>query len=86
MPCGSLLNDRVNDHNAMKLAELVMRGVEKLRVVAGHGQVTQIGVVSRSNIRVSDIPAEIDNCSGLADVVEVSHHVLAKHVVFAVAA
>ena len=79
-------NDRVSDHNAMKLAELVTRGVEKLRLVAGHGQVTQFGVVSRSNIRVSDIPAEIDNCGGLADVIEVSHHVLAIRLVFCDAA
>lgn len=38
--------------------------------MAGHGQVTQFGVVSRSNIRVSDIPSEIDNCGGVADVIE----------------
>ena len=79
-------NDRVSDHNAMKLAELVTRGVEKLRLVAGHGQVTQFGVVIRSNIRVSGILAEIDNCGGLADVVEVSHHVLAIRLVLCDAA
>ena len=62
----------VDSHNSLQLQRLVRSGAERLRLVAGHGQVGNSGQVSRKRIVVSQIPKDKDNCGGLADVVEVS--------------
>ena len=65
-------NASVDSHNSLQLQSLVRAGAERLRLVAGHGQVGDSGQVSRERIAVSQVPKDKDNCGGLADVVEVS--------------
>ena len=50
------------------------QGVQKLQLVARHGQIGDSGQVRRERIDVAQIPKDKDNCGGLADVVEVSTH------------
>ena len=63
-------NANVDSHSSLQLQSLVRAGAERLRLVAGHGQVGNSGQVSQERIAVNQIPK--DNCGGLADVVEVS--------------
>ena len=76
-------NAKVDSHNSLQLQSLVRAGAERLRLIAGQGQVGDSGQVSRERIAVGQIPKDKDNCGGLADVVEVSptvtHSCLPQH-------
>ncbi len=63
-------NDKVDSCNNRE--RLVQQGVKKLRLVAGHGQIGDVGQVRCERIDIAQIPKDKDNCGGLADVVEVS--------------
>ena len=52
-----------------ELQRLVHQGVQKLRLVAGHGQIGDSGQVRHERIDVAQIPKVKDTCGGLADVV-----------------
>ena len=74
-------NDKVDSYHDRELQRLVHQGVQKLRLVAGHGQIRDSGQVRRERIDIAQIPKDKDNCGGLADVVEVSTCMCKHHIV-----
>ena len=65
-------NSQVDSHNSTQLKLLQSKGVEVLRLVAGHGWVGEPGQVTRERISKTQIPTDKDNCGGLAESLEVS--------------
>ena len=64
-------NDKVASYNSRQLHRPEPQGAENMRLVAGHGQIGPSGQVRRERVQVAQIPKDMDNCGGLADVVEV---------------
>ena len=62
-------NDKVASCNSRQLHRLVQQGAENTRLVAGHGQIGPSGQVRRERVHTAQIPKDMDNCGGLADVV-----------------
>ena len=64
-------NNKVPSYNSRQPHRLEQQGAENMWLVVGHGQIGPVEQVQREHVQVAQIPKDMGNWGGLADVSEV---------------